>query len=66
MDGNIRSLLTIKDFANKHKAFTQSALRHLIFFAEENGFKKVIRRIGKRKILIDEESFFLWVDEQQK
>lgn len=40
-----------------------SALRHLVFFEEQNGFSKVIRRIGK-KIYLCEKSFFEWVDEQ--
>lgn len=38
-------------------------LRHLIFFADTNGFNKVIRRVGRR-ILIDEQAFFAWVDQQ--
>ena len=38
-------------------------LRHLIFFAETNGFNKVIRRIGRR-VLIDEAAFFEWAKNQ--
>jgi len=38
-------------------------LRHLIFFAETNGFDKVIRRIGLR-VLIDEAAFFDWANIQ--
>ena len=38
-------------------------LRHLIFFADTNGFNKVIRRIGRR-VLIDEAAFFDWVNSQ--
>ena len=38
-------------------------LRHLIFHANSNGFKRVIRRVGGR-VLIDEAEFFRWVDEQ--
>ncbi len=44
---------------------TVSGLRHLIFFAETNGFKKVIRRIGRR-VLIDEKAFFAWADQVGK
>ena len=36
-------------------------LRHLIFFANTNGFNKVIRRIGRR-VLIDEAAFFDWAN----
>jgi len=38
-------------------------LRHLIFFAEKNGFHKVIKRCGRR-VLIDESAFFNWMEEQ--
>ena len=38
-------------------------LRHLIFNAEKNGFKKVIRRCGRR-VLLDEAAFFAWLEEQ--
>lgn len=38
-------------------------LRHLIFNAESNGFKKVIKRCGRR-VLIDEAAFFEWMEEQ--
>lgn len=38
-------------------------LRHLIFFAETNGFTKVVRRVGRR-VLIDEDAFFVWVNAQ--
>ena len=37
-------------------------LRKLVFNAESNGFKKVIRRIQSR-ILINVSEFFNWVDE---
>lgn len=38
-------------------------LRHLIFHASTNGFDKVVKRIG-RTVLIDENYFFEWVDQQ--
>ncbi|NGX46774.1 MAG: hypothetical protein K1000chlam3_00137 [Chlamydiae bacterium] len=63
---SVRNLLTVPQFSQKHPAFSQSALRHLIFDAENNGFCCVVKRVGKRKILLDEHSFFQWVDEQQK
>lgn len=58
-------LLSVAQFASEHPAFSQPALRHLIFDAKANGFDKVIRRIGKRKILLDETAFFNWVAQQQ-
>lgn len=39
-------------------------LRHLIFHAETNGFKKCIRRVGRR-VLIDEAAYFSWVEAQK-
>lgn len=33
------------------------------FYADQNGFDKVIRRAGRR-VLIDEQAFFQWLDEQ--
>lgn len=38
-------------------------LRHLIFFAPLNNFKKVVKRVGRR-VLIDEQAFFEWLEEQ--
>ena len=65
MNRSIPKLLTVAQFASAHPAFSQSALRHLIFDAPSNGFSKVIRYVGKRKVLLDEDSFFLWISEQQ-
>ena len=38
-------------------------LRHLVFHADRNGFDKVVKRAGRR-VLIDENAFFEWVEEQ--
>ena len=49
---------------NKYHAWPPiGGLRHLIFHAKSNGFNRVIKRVGRR-ILIDEQAFFAWVDEQ--
>lgn len=56
-------LIPLTKWNKYHDDPTVSALRHLIFFEELNGFSKVIRRIGKR-IYLCERSFFEWVDEQ--
>lgn len=48
---------------NKHHSWPPiGGLRHLIFHAEENGFKKAIKRAGRR-VLIDEKAFFEWLEE---
>ncbi|MCC8995964.1 MAG: hypothetical protein LM517_02650 [Nitrosomonas sp.] len=69
-----RILLTVRQFSDKHPAFTQGSIRNLIFLAENrktsrgtiqgNGLKIALIKIGK-KLLIDEEKFFQWIDELQ-
>lgn len=66
---------TVEQFSNDNPAFTPSALRNLIFKADErhtsngvikgNGLLEVgaIIRIG-RKVLIDENRFYIWVKNQ--
>lgn len=55
-------LLTVTQW-NAHHAWPPiGGLRHLIFFAETNGFSKVIRRVGRR-VLIDEAAFYAWVND---
>ena len=49
---------------NKYYSYPKlSTLRSLVFHAEHNGFKKVIRRINSR-ILIKVSAFFDWIEEQ--
>ena len=58
-----RRIIPVPDW-NKHHAWPPTGgVRHLIFHAKENGFDKVIRRAGRR-VLIDEQAFFEWLDEQ--
>lgn len=60
-----RSLLTVPQLVKKHPAFKNGGIRDLIFKEHENGFHKVVKRIGG-KILIDEDLFFKWIDEINK
>lgn len=60
-----RSFLTVRQFSQKHPAFPEGGLRYNIFHAEKNGFAKCIRRIG-RKVILDEQAVFRWVDEQNR
>ena len=49
---------------NKYYSYPKlSTLRHLVFHAETNGFKKVVRRINSR-VLIKVSAFFDWIEEQ--
>jgi hypothetical protein len=56
-------LIPVTKWNEHHQWPPIGGLRHLIFFANENGFDKVIRRCGRR-VLIDEAAFFEWMDEQ--
>ena len=70
------NLKTVEQFSNDNPAFTQAAIRNLIFKAEPRRTTKgvipgngliecgAIKRIG-RKVLIDEAQFYEWVDLQQ-
>ncbi len=58
-------LLTIKQFSKKYPAFPEGGIRHRIFHAESNGLAKsgTIIRNGRR-ILINEERWFAWLESQ--
>lgn len=69
------TLLTVRQFSDKHPAFPQGSLRNLIFLSENrktskatikgNGLDIALVRI-RRKLLIDEAKFFEWVNAQQE
>ncbi|WP_303900774.1 hypothetical protein [Thiohalomonas denitrificans] len=60
-------MLSVKQFAEAHPAFTEPALRNLIFESKPrpssrgtipgNGFGPALLRVGRR-VLIDEDKFF--------
>jgi len=60
---NKSEYLTVRQFSQKHQAFPEGGIRWNIYHSDTNGMDKfdVIKRIG-RKILLDENNFFLWVD----
>ncbi len=73
-----RILLTVDQFSKKHPAFPVGGLRWMLFHSTErkdskgrripsNGMEEagVIVRVG-RKVLLDEERFFAWLDSRQK
>lgn len=70
-----RSLLTVRQFSERHPAFSQGSLRNLIFLGKPretsrgvlpgNGFDRALVRMGK-KILIDEQLFFEWLEAQHR
>ncbi len=59
---SIPTLLTVKQFNQKHPAFPIGGLRYRIFYAKQNGLDNsgALVRNGRR-VLIDEERFFDWV-----
>lgn len=60
-----RKLIPLTSWPKHHNYPPVGGLRHLVFNAKENGFDKCIRRVGRR-ILIDEQAYFKWVDEQSQ
>lgn len=58
-------LIPLTEWPKYHPWPKLGGLRHLVFFAHENGFDAVIRRVGRR-VLIDEAAFFAWVEEQNE
>lgn len=60
------SYLTVNQFSEKHPAFNRGGLRALIFNENTNGLAQsgAIIRMG-RKVLINEQKFFAWVESHQ-
>lgn len=56
-------LIPVTKWEDQHSWPSESGLRHLIFHRHDNGFDAVIRRVGRR-ILIDEDCFYQWVEDQ--
>lgn len=58
----VPTLLTVKQFNEKHPAFPVGGLRHHIFHERRNGMRAagVIVRNGRR-VLLDEGKFFDWL-----
>lgn len=56
-------LIPVTQWNEHHQWPPLGGLRHLIFYAKQNGFEKVLRRCGRR-VLIDEAAFFQWMEEQ--
>ena len=57
-----RKYVTVKQLAAEGNIpLTEASLRWHVFRADENGLAPAIRRIGRR-VLIDREGFFRWID----
>lgn len=55
-------LIPVTKWSEYHAWPPVGGLRHLIFFEKTNGFHQCVRRVGRR-VLIDEQAFFKWVEE---
>ena len=53
--------LTVRQTAEQFPAFSEAALRYMIFNEHTNGFHKCIRRIGG-KVLISVEDFIEYIE----
>jgi hypothetical protein len=73
-----RDLFTVEQFSERRPAWSQSSLRNLILYGADrvnsrgdrirgNGLAEAgaIVRLNRR-ILIDEQAFFIWIAEQQR
>jgi hypothetical protein len=58
-----RRLFTVSQFIERHPWCTKGGMRHFLFYRESNGLDKAILKIGKR-LLIDEDKFFEWLEQQ--
>jgi hypothetical protein len=58
----VKVYLTVKDFAKKHRVFSENSLRWMIFNRSTNGFDSCFRKVGKKRVVIDEAAFFEKID----
>ncbi len=56
------TLLTVNQFCQQHPAFTPGGVRWLLFHREENGLHRAVVKVGRR-VLIDVDEFFRWLDQ---
>lgn len=59
-----RKLVTVDQFCADNPAFTKGSIRWLLFHRDSNGLHRAIVKIGRR-VLIDVDKFFEWIDDQQ-
>lgn len=55
--------IPVSKWSDYHPWPSIGGLRNLIFYRKENGFHKVIKKVGKN-VLIDEAAFFEWVEDR--
>lgn len=60
-----RKLIPVTQWPRHHSWPPIGGLRHLIFYSKQNGFDSCLIRAGRR-VLIDEDKFFTWIDSQKE
>jgi hypothetical protein len=60
----VRRLIPVPKFNDYHPDPTPAAIRYLVF-TNKDGFCRCVVRRGRR-VLIDEEQYFAWLDDQNK
>lgn len=56
-------LIPVTKWNDHHQWPPIGGLRHLIFYEQTNGFSECVVRVGRR-VLIDEDKFFRWVEKR--
>lgn len=64
-ESRLPQLRTVDQFCQEHPAFTPGGMRWLLFHRQNNGLESAVVRVG-RKVFIDVERFFAWVDTQNR
>ncbi len=56
------TISTVKQFCQRHPAFTEGGIRHLLFHRDSNGLAAsgAVITVGRR-VLLDEARFFEWL-----
>lgn len=58
--------LSIRDFAKQYSTWTESSIRWLIYNNTAEFNKRVVRRVGKTKILLSVADFWDWIERQNR
>ena len=61
-----RRLFTVPQFCQDNPAFNIGGMRWLLFHRDTNGLAKAVVKVGRRRILIDEDLFVEWLDDQNE
>lgn len=56
--------LSINDFSERYSTWSKSSLRWLIYNNTAGFNEKVVRRVGKTKILLSVKDFWDWIEQQ--